>query len=137
MSTFTRRGGYGDLGIAFTGVGQVRAKLKSFEFSGSDLAACITPELYKLETESKKRTPWKTGNLFKSHRVIEPTFSKTTGGQTSEGRVVNDADYSFFVHEIPANHPNGGEDHFLLNAATALSKGSARRIAAAVKRRIR
>ena len=89
------------------------------------LGASLYEEGIEIIGESDKNVPYEWGNLRRSHYVELPKMGPS-GPSVEEGY---GAGYGLFVHEIPANHPKGGKDHFLRDAVDKRSVGMSERLA--------
>jgi hypothetical protein len=109
------------------GADQLIATIKDLKASAPKaLGAALYAEAVNIIGKADEDVPYEFGNLRRSHYVTAPQ----QGPSGLEVELGYGAGYGLFVHEIPANHPKGGKDHFLRDAMAQAEAGMADRIAA-------
>jgi hypothetical protein len=87
------------------------------------LGAALYQEGVAIIEKADEDIPYEFGHLRRSHFVTVPS------SEDPRVTVGYGAGYGLFVHEVPANHPKGGKDHFLRDAFNARMPGIAERLA--------
>ncbi len=108
------------------GATELREKLRTYKTAApAALGAALYEEGIEIIGIADENVPKEFGHLRRSHFVEFPK----DGENGPELELGYGAGYGLFVHEVPANHPKGGTDHFLRNAVNATAAGRAERIA--------
>lgn len=88
--------------------------IKTLIFKGAKHGTLLCAE--HLLEESQKLVPVDTGRLKLSGNVRE-TASGHIVEYSVDSHSNSDFDYAIIQHELPMNHPNGGQDHYLSTPA--------------------
>ena len=108
------------------GADELRAKLADFRKNAVPATgAALYEEAIAAIGKADKDVPYEFGHLRRSHFVELPKDGPT--GPTVEFGY--GAGYGLYVHEVPANHPKGGKDHFLRDACVERMSGISARLA--------
>ena len=112
---------------------ELREKVRAYKQAApAALGAALYEEAVDIIGAADEDVPYEYGHLRRSHFVEAP---KDTGGGP-EVEFGYGAGYGLYVHEVPANHPKGGKDHWLRDAVNATAGGRAERLAARTAARI-
>jgi hypothetical protein len=87
--------------------------------------AAIYEEAVEIIGGADENVPYEYGHLRRSHYVMPPA----QGPSGTEVELGYGAGYGLYVHEIPANHPKGGKDHWLRDEMVKRQAGMAERLA--------
>jgi hypothetical protein len=106
------------------GTRELKEKLARYrEKAPGALGAALYQEGVAIIEKADEDIPYEFGHLRRSHFVTIPS------AEDPRVTVGYGAGYGLFVHEVPANHPKGGKDHFLRDAFNARMPGIAERLA--------
>jgi hypothetical protein len=110
--------------MPLTGSRELKEKLARYRKAAPGaLGAALYQEGVAIIEKADEDIPYEFGHLRRSHFVTLPS------AEDPKVIVGYGAGYGLFVHEVPANHPKGGKDHFLRDAFNARMPGIAERLA--------
>ena len=108
------------------GAKELREKLRNYKQAAPGaLGAALFEEGIAIIEAADEKVPYEYGHLRRSHFAELPH----PGANGPELEVGYGAGYGLYVHEVPANHPKGGEDHWLRNAVLKRLPGMDERLA--------
>jgi hypothetical protein len=110
--------------MPLTGTRELKEKLARYrEKAPGAFGAALYQEGVAIIEKSDEEIPYEFGHLRRSHFVTVPDAGDPTV------KLGYGAGYGLYVHEVPANHPKGGKDHFLRDAFNDRLQGMAERLA--------
>jgi hypothetical protein len=112
--------------MPLVGAKELREKLRVYKQAApAALGAALYEEGVAVIEVADERVPYEFGHLRRSHFAELPR----AGANGPELEIGYGAGYGLYVHEVPANHPKGGEDHWLRNAVLKRLPGMDERLA--------
>ena len=109
------------------GANELCEKLSTYKQAApAALGAALYEEAVDIVGAADEDVPYEFGHLRRSHFVELPRDA----GSGPEVEFGYGAGYGLYVHEVPANHPKGGKDHWLRDAVNSTASGRAERLAA-------
>jgi hypothetical protein len=112
--------------MPLVGAKELREKLRTYKRDApAALGAALFEEGVAVIEVADEKVPYEYGHLRRSHFVELPH----PGANGPELELGYGAGYGLYVHEVPANHPKGGEDHWLRNAVLKRLPGMDERLA--------
>jgi hypothetical protein len=110
--------------MPLTGTRELKEKLARYRKAAPGaLGGALYQEGVAIVEKADEDIPYEFGHLRRSHFVTIPS------AEDPRVTVGYGAGYGLYVHEVPANHPKGGKDHFLRDAFNARMPGIAERLA--------